>query len=187
MKNSKVLSFLSIILLSVTFIGCSIFSDDNDDDGKDLILSGYYWMAGDEESVADDASGRASINIYDLIGSNDTSADYKFSTLMTNSTNKNRVNDYPEKGMKSYYTVTLEDEDTSIAPDAYKSDLLNVYKIKVTSHYPRRKYLFDYYQEEYYILDVNSTDATGAPLKIQISRMIGGAARSTTISMLMSG
>ena len=143
--NEKQFRFILIIItitISILLTGCNVFDNGkSSDDGKDYILSGYYWMAGDDTPITDTGSERASINPLNF---NETKV---FSALISLGQNGSFVTNYPERGMKTFYTVTATTNNSD-----------PVYKISARTEYPNKEDIFDYYLEEYYLKD---SDANG--------------------------
>ena len=161
MTKRLIVILSSIILLAMAFTGCDLSDSGSDQGDTDYILSGYYWLAGDEDGVVESDSGRASVNIGDLTNFDPDSTDYPFDTLIAKGVDGNKVTNYPIKGQFSYFTVTEEELGISPNPAGYIGTL-NVYKIAVNTEFQKKEDIFDHYQEEYYILDVDKASATTA-------------------------
>ena len=160
MTKRLIVLFSTIIFLSMAFTGCDLADAGSDQGDTDYILSGYYWMAGDEDDAVESGSERASVNIGDLTAWDPTSTDYPFDTLIAKGVDGNKVSNYPVKGQFSYFTVTEEELGISPNPAGFDVDLtLNVYKIAVNTEFKKKEDIFDHYQEEYYILDVDKSAA----------------------------
>ncbi len=158
MTNKSIITLLTIILITIFSItSCSFDSSDSNAD-QDYILSGYYWMAGDDVTLSE-GNDRAAINTYTLtkeLTTDEELANYSFTKLIGKGEYGNKVNNYPEQGQRTYYTVTLYEQDV-VNPMTY-TGTFNVYKISAKTDYPKKEEIFDYYLEEYYILDVDRNE-----------------------------
>ncbi len=149
--NVKGIKYTLIIIIITTVLmatGCNVLDNGSEEADADYVLSGYYWMAGDEEGVDETSSGRAAINPLSFTTATN------FSQLITEEEYAVFIPNYPEKGLKSYYTVRLEESGVSVS--GYTGN--DIYKISVKSEFPKKEDIFDYYLEEYYVLDAGDDD-----------------------------
>ncbi|MDC7232040.1 MAG: hypothetical protein PQJ58_02320 [Spirochaetales bacterium] len=126
-----------IIILSLSalllFTGCT--TDVEDTAGTDYLLAGYYMIAGEETPLTDDDGGnsRATAPAYW-----DNYSNYTYAELIALGTDGLKINNYPERGQKTYVTVEA-------------TDVADVYKVTSRTEYPKKEEIFDYYLEEYYL------------------------------------
>ena len=129
--------YLITITVLAVFLLNSCSSDVTDTEGADYLLASYYMMAGEETPLTDSGADRATVPVHTLTADSDTAL--PFATLITNGANDNKVNNYPEQGQKTYYTVTLEEA--------------GIYLISARTEYPKKEDILDYTLEEYYVRD----------------------------------
>ena len=159
MRKSLLFSILLLIISTLLFYSCDLNSSDSDDQSEEYILSGFYWLAGDDTALTEEGASRSSINTTTMNTTN------VFANLVAAGSYANFESNYPEQGQKTFFTVTVEESNVStyIYNDTttITGAAVTVYRIATKTTFPAKENLFTNYLEEYFVLDIDTQTVPG--------------------------